>query len=167
MMRPGAGPASITAQQRDVNVKIVGVNQTARTVTVQMPNGSTTTLRVPSEWRNWNTIKKGDTVRATIVDSMAVWVQKSAGRHTVPEMRTVTIQSRAGRPGMVVNTMKMTGRVQSVDMQNRTITVTGPGARSRTFRVHSGVDLRNIKTGDDIVMRHTEAMALNLQKTTR
>lgn len=165
--RVGAGPGAISVTERTMNMKVMDVNQSARTVTLQMPNGTSTTFRVGSEVRNLGQLKKGDMIRATVLDSTAVYIQKAGARPSATEMRSVTLSPRGGKPGMVTaNTIRMTGKIQSIDTQNRMITVMGPGNRTRTFRVSPNVDLRNLKTGEDIVLRHTEAMLINLQRTT-
>lgn len=164
--RVGTGPGAITIDSRQVNLKVTAVNPTARTITLQMPNGTTMTYKASRDVRNLNQIKRGDTVRATVIDTLAVYVQKQGTRPTVSETQTVTLSPR-GRPGTAVssNTIRMTARVQSVNMQNRTVTVMGPDNRSRTIKVGSNVDLRGLKAGDTIVLRHTEAMVLSLQRT--
>ena len=166
--RIAAGPAPVAVSTTQVTAKVVGVSQSARTVTLQMPNGTMVTYKVPAEVRNFSQIKRGDTVRATVVQSVAVYVQKSGARPTATETQTVTLAPRGARPAMIrTSTIRITGRVQSVDTRNRTITIIGPANRSRTLMVGPNVDMRSIRPGEDIVLRYTEATALELQKTTR
>ncbi len=166
--RPGAGPGTITVTERTVNLTVVDVNPTARTITLRMPDGSTTTYRVPAQVRNLGQFKRGDTIRATVVDSMAVYIQKTGTRPSVTETQTVRLSPRGGKPGVITaNTTRITGKIQSVDTANRTITVIGPGNRSRMYRVGTNVDMRNLRAGDSVVLRFTEAIALDLQRPAR
>lgn len=166
--RAAAGPGTVAIDTQQVNAKVVGVSQAGRTVTLQMPDGRIVTYKVGTEVRNFSQIKRGDTVRATVLNALAVYVQKAGGRPTATESQTVTLAPRGARPGMIVsNTIRITGKVQTVDMQNRTVTLTGPGYRSRAFKVGPGVDLRGLKAGDDVVLRYTEAVAIDVRKPTR
>lgn len=166
--RTAGGPAPIAISAEQVSAKVVGVSQSARTVTLQMSNGRIVTYKVPADVRNFNQIKRGDMVTATVLDALAVYVQKSGGRSTATETQTVTLAPKGARPGMIVaNTIRVTAKVQLVDMQNRTVTLTGPSFRSRAFKVGPNVDLRGLKPGDDVVVRYTEAVVLNVGKPTR
>lgn len=160
-----AMPGGIVVDSKQVTVKVVGVNQTARTLTLEMPSGNTVTYRVGKNIRNFSQIKKGDTIKATLLDSLAVYIQKHGGKPTATETTTVVLSPRGAMPGAIVaNTIRITGKIQLVDAQNRTITVTGPSYMSKAFKVGHNVNLSGLKAGDDVVVRYTEALAINVQK---
>lgn len=159
-------PGGIAVDTTQVTVRVVGMDQTARTLTLQMPDGKTMTYRVGKGVRNFGQIKKGDLIKATLLDSLAVYIQKSGGRPTATETTTVVLSPKGAMPGMIAaNTYRITGKVQLVDTQNRTITITGPSYRSKAFKVGPNVrNLSSIKAGDDVVLRYTEAIAIDVQK---
>lgn len=75
------------------------------------------------------------------------------------------ISSEPGRAS-VVHTVKTSARVVRIDAATRTITL--KGSHGRTMDVVAGDDVRNfdqIKVGDVVVARYTEAVALELRKT--
>ena len=159
-------PGSIAVDATQVTVKVVNVDHSARTMSLQMPNGKIKTYKVGKEAKSFSQIKKGDLIKATLVDSLAVYVQKSGGRPSAAETTTVTLSPRGALPGMIIaNTYRITGKVQLVDMRNRTITITGPSYRSKAFKVGPNVkNLASVKAGDDVVLRYTEALAIDVQK---
>ncbi len=161
-----AMPGGIAVDATQVTVKVANVDHSARTMTLQMPNGKMKTYKVGKAAKGFSQIKKGDLIKATVIDSLAVFIQKSGGKPSATETATVALSPRGAMPGMVVaDTYRITGKVQLVDMQNRTITITGPSYRSKAFKVGPNVrNLASIKPGDDIVMRYTEALAIDVQK---
>lgn len=164
-MRIGAGPGAIAIDTSQVDVKIIGTSPSANTVTLQLPNGKIQTYKVGKDVRNLAQLKKGDTIKATVIDAIAVYLQKTGARPSATETQTVTLAPRGTKPEMIVsNTIRITGKVQLVDTRNRAVTMTGPSYKSKTFKVGSNVDLSGLKAGDNIVVRYTEAVALSLQK---
>jgi len=167
-MRAAAGPGTIAIDARQVTVRVVGVSESARTVTLQLSNGKIVTYKVGKDVRNFAQLKRGDTIKATLLDALAVYIQKMGGRPTATETQTVMLAPKGAKPGMIVaNTIRVTGKIQLVDMTNRMVTITGPGGMSKGFKVGHNVDLRGLRAGDDVVVRYTEAVALDVQKPMR
>ena len=60
----------------------------------------------------------------------------------------------------------MTARVEDIDYKNRTVTLRGPQQKTVTLKVDKDVKKFNeVKKGDEIVVKHTEALAINVQPT--
>lgn len=159
-------PGAIAADTTQVMVKVVGVNSVARTITLQMPNGKTMTYKVGKDVRSFGMVKKGDMIKATLLDALAVFIQKHGGKPMATETTTVVLSPRGAMPATIVaNTIRITGKIQTVDMANRRVTVTGPSGMSKAFKVGSNVkNLAALRPGDDVVIRYTEALAMDLQK---
>ena len=67
--------------------------------------------------------------------------------------------------GLVAETVELTGSVELVDPEKRTIAVKGPAGNIRTLKVDKAVkNFDQIKKGDQIVLRFTEAFALSVAK---
>ena len=59
--------------------------------------------------------------------------------------------------------MEVNANVEKIDYQKRLITLKGPEGNVRTLKVDPRVKrLNEIKVGDDIVLRRTEAVALDV-----
>jgi hypothetical protein len=79
---------------------------------------------------------------------------------------TKTAPAQGSKPGVVrVDTVELTGKVDAVDKDKRTVTVTGPRGRTATLKV--GPDVKNfdqIKAGDQIKLRYLDSIALFVRK---
>lgn len=168
-MTSASMPGGIVVDTTQMTAKVVGVNAAARTVTLQMPNGKTIAYKVNKDVKGFGTIRKGDLIKATVLDALAVYIEKHGGKPTATETATVMLSPKRAMPGMIVaDTIRITGKIQNVDMQNRRVTVTGPGGMSRALKVgHNVKSLAALKAGDVVVVRYTEAVAIDLQKPKR
>lgn len=161
-------PGNITVDAVQVTAKVVSVNQATRTVSLQMPDGKIKTYKLGKDVKGLNMLKKGDTIRGTLLDALAVYIQKSGGRPTATETTTVMLAPRGTTGFVVADTIRITGKIQYTDMQNHTVTITGPSGMSKAFKVGSNVkNLSTLRPGDDVVIRYTEALAIDLRKPTR
>jgi hypothetical protein len=62
---------------------------------------------------------------------------------------------------MVVDTVEVTAKVEAIDPATRTVTLRGPDGGTRTLKVDERVRrLDEVKAGDEVVVRHTEALAI-------
>ena len=61
----------------------------------------------------------------------------------------------------MVETVEVTAKVEAVDPAKRTVTLRGPEGGVRTIKVDERVRrLEEVKPGDEVVVRHTEALAI-------
>ena len=166
--RAAAPPGGIVIDSVQMTAKVIGIDHAKHTLTLQLPDGKTRTFKFSKHVRNVAQLKVGDRVTATLTDVLAVWVQKKGGAPKATEKMSETVMlTPRGMPeaAVVAETIQVTGKVQYVDAQNRTVTVTGPGGRSRTFKVGPHIrNLARLKAGDDIVVRYTEALVINVRK---
>jgi ribosomal protein L6P/L9E len=73
----------------------------------------------------------------------------------------------ASRPGegAIASVVTVSATVEAIDKEDRVVTLKGP--QGNLFNVVAGPEVRNfdqIKTGDQVVVRHTEALTLELKK---
>ncbi|MCB1824572.1 MAG: hypothetical protein KDJ54_08355 [Candidatus Competibacteraceae bacterium] len=64
-------------------------------------------------------------------------------------------------------TVTMTATVRAVDLKNRTVTLKQKGGKP--FTIHVGEEVRNlpqVRVGDQVVMKYTEAMAVRISRDT-
>jgi hypothetical protein len=78
----------------------------------------------------------------------------------------VALAPKGQKPaGLMAETIELTGNVESVDSKKRTIAVKGPAGNVRNFKVDKTVkNFSQIKKGDQVVLRITEAVALSVVK---
>jgi hypothetical protein len=59
----------------------------------------------------------------------------------------------------------VTAKVEAIDPQKRTVTLRGPQGNAVTLKVDEQVQkFDQVKAGDELVVRHTEAVAIAVQK---
>ena len=159
-------PGVVYAERTRVTATVKAIDKSQRTVTLERPDGRTVTLRVPPAARNFDQVKVGDTVRAEYLDAVALFVRKSGGPPQVGEKTAVAVAPEGEKPaGMMVETVELTARVEAIDLAARTVTLRGPEGNVRVVTVDESVErLDAVKPGDEVVVRHTQALALTLDR---
>ncbi len=137
-----------------------------RMITLKGPQGNLVTFKVNDDVKNLDKVKEGDKVVAKYLESVAVFVRKTSDPPSVGELDAVGVAPKGAKPGLVmVQTDEITAKVNAVDVKKRTITLTGPEGKTKKFKVDKSVQkLGEIKKGDDITLRVTQALAIDVVK---
>jgi hypothetical protein len=162
----GDKPGVVVAEAVKVTATVEAVDKDKRTITVKGPQGRMVTLKVGPEAKNFDEIKVGDKVLVEYLDALAVFVRKSAAPPEAGETVAVGVAPRGKKPAaVVVDTTELTAKVKAIDYAKRTVTLEGPEGKTKTIKVDPRVKrLGEVKVGDELVIRHTEAMALAVNK---
>jgi Cu/Ag efflux protein CusF len=156
-----AAPAAITAVEVTATATVEAVDPANRTVTLRLADGTTHTYNLAKDVTNLNQINAGDRVKATVIESMAVYVRKAGTPPEAAERSTVTLAPKGQKPGMIAaDTLEVTDKIAAIDIANRTITLQGTGGKPQTLTVGPNVNLANLKKGDDVVVRYTQGLAV-------
>ena len=105
-------------------------------------------------------------VNASYLESVAVFVQKAGSPPSAEQAQAVSLAPKGEMPaGVVAQTTQITANVEAIDYKNRTVTLKGPEGGVRTIKVGNNVKkLDEVKVGDQVVLRITEALALDVTK---
>jgi hypothetical protein len=162
----GAGRGVVIAERTTVAATVEDIDRSQRTVTLKGQEGKSVTLKVSDQVRNLDQVDVGDTVQAEYLKAVAIVVLPSGASAASGETRAVKVAPRGGTPAAtVVETKQITATVEAIDYDTREVTLRGPGGDSRTVVVDPSVErLRDVKVGDEVVVRHTEAVALTVKK---
>jgi hypothetical protein len=141
---------------------VQSVNPADRTVVLQHPDGSLTTYECGSEVRNFDQIKVGDQVTATVAESLALGLMKGGGIPIGAGTSSAIVRAPLGaKPGgKIVDTVGFTAKVMSVDAQNRKVTLQTVDGQTQTVKVGPDINLANVNPGDDVGVRVTRAFAI-------
>ena len=150
-------------------VKLTGtvkaIDMDKKMVTIEGSGGRTVVVDAKNA-RNLDQVKVGDKVNLAYIESMALFVRKADAPPSATESQEVQLAPKGEKPGgMITKTVELTGSVESIDTQKRTIALKGPAGKVSTFKV--GPEAKNfgqIKKGDQVVLRYTEALALSVVK---
>ena len=161
---PSGRPGVVIADVTVLNASVEAIDKDKRTVTLKGSGGRTVTLTVGPSAKNFDQVKVGDTVKIRFLDSVALFVRKSGEPAGATETQAVSVAPKGKKPeGIVVNTVEISAKVEKVDYDKRLLTLKGPEGNARTIKVDPQVKrLREVKVGDDIVLRQTEAVALQV-----
>jgi Cu/Ag efflux protein CusF len=155
-----AKPGGVIVDVIKLTGTVKAVDLDKKTATVEGSGGRTVVVNAKNA-RNLDQVKVGDKVNLEFLDSIALFVRKSDTPPSATETQAVALAPKGQRPtGIVAETIELTGNVESIDAKKRTIAVKGPAGNVRTFKV--GPEAKNfaqIKKGDQVVLRFTEAIA--------
>jgi len=142
------------------------IDASKRTLTLRFANGMTQVYKLDKAVRNFDQIKVGDNVSATYIESVALFVRKSHEKPGAGELQTVTLAPKGAKPGAIItNTIEITAKVEAINYRMRAVALKGPEGVLRIFPVDRGVkDFKNVKVGDELVLRVTEAVAIAVDK---
>jgi hypothetical protein len=145
--------------------KVTAVDSAKRTVTLTNDAGETNIYQLGKNVRNFDQIKVGDQVRATLLESVAVAVSKSGASPDAGARGVVAVAPKGAMPGVIMaKTRQITAKIVSVDSTARTVTVEGPMGGKPTIKVGPNVNLGELQAGDNVTLRVTNALAIRVEK---
>ena len=158
-------PASFAAQAVSASATVEAVDHAQRAVLLRRQDGTLLALRLGPEVRNLDQVRKGDRVVATYLESVAIFVAEDDGRPGATTTRKVEIAPLGDKPRVVsTNVSEIRARVESVDLEKRTLTLVGESGSIGSFHVDPSVErLDEVEPGDDVVARITEATAIEVK----
>jgi len=82
-----------------------------------------------------------------------------------PTEAIATDRSEAGKKpeGVVARTVTLNGTVESVDMDKKIATIKGSGGNTVEVKMQHPERWQNVKVGDTITAKYSEALALSVQ----
>lgn len=142
------------------------VDAASRMVTLKGPQGNLVTFKAGDAVKNLDQVKVGDKVVAKYLESVAMFVRKSSDPPSAGEIDAVGVAPKGAKPGVVmVQTEEVTAKVTAVDVKGRTVTLMGPEGKTKKIKVDKSVkNLDKLKKGDDITLRVTQALAIDVVK---
>ncbi len=159
-------PGAVVAGTATVTATIEKIDAATRNVTLKFPDGKTQVITCGPEVRNFDQMKVGDQVKATYAESVAIWVRKSTEKPSAGQVETVEVAPKGAMPGAVMTkTTEVTAKVEAIDYKKRTVTLKGPEGNVNTYPVDERVKrLNEVKVGDEVVLRVTNAFAISVER---
>ncbi|MGH7177365.1 MAG: hypothetical protein ACREJC_08300, partial [Tepidisphaeraceae bacterium] len=158
-IKPGDAEMAIEAITTTATVE--SIDATNRLVTLKGSQGGTRTIHLGKECINFDQIKVGDKVKATLAEAMAVAITKAGGPPSADLGMLVARAPAGSKPGVIIaDTDQITSKLEAIDAESRTVALIGPDGKTRKMRVGSNVDLSALKIGDDVVVKCTQALAI-------
>ena len=159
-------PAAIAIDTATATATVKSIDYSTRTLTLESPGGVTHIYKAGNDVINFDSIRQGDRVRATVSEALAISVRKAGVPSNPRNATTVSLAPKGAKPGIfVANTVEVNGTIESIDAAKRTITLRKPAGEPRTLKLAPTVKLANLRKGDDVVVRYTQAVALFVDKS--
>jgi len=151
--KPGLIQGGITVEviQEPVTVTTIDISQ--RTITLkQANNDSMKTFNVSETVKNFDQVKVGDVIKATVKAQLSVYILDH-GR--------LANADGTSHP----KTMNFNAKVLQVDRSYRILTLQFINGRNMTIKAGLNVMLDKMAPGDDVVMRSHEVTAIEIKKS--
>jgi hypothetical protein len=159
-------PGVVAAEMAVMTATVQAVDYKNRTITLKDPDGSVATLDVHRHAKNLDQVKVGDKLEVEFYKSVILYVAKADGKPEAVGAAAVGVAPRGDKPGIeAVDVLEVTAKVDAIDHKKRTITLTGPQGGTVTLAVDKHAKHFNeVKKGDQIVARVTEAVVMTIRK---
>ena len=158
-------PGGVTVNSVEVTAEVTAIDTKNRKVTLLLPDGEKETVNVPPEAVNFDQVRVGDLVKATLTEKVVIYLDEEGA--SVPDgyAAGVALAPKGAQPGGVVaEAVKVTATVTAIDQVKRTATLRFDDGTTKTLTVRDDIDLSKRKVGEKVVFIVTEMVALSVEK---
>ena len=158
-------PGGVFVNTVEVSVKVAAVDTANRKLTLLLPDGEKTTVKVGPEAVNFDQIQTGDLVKATLTEELVVYLDEEGAATPDGAAAMVALAPKGAQPGgLVAEAVQVTATVTAIDPAKRTATLRFEDGRAKTFPVRDDIDLSQRKIGEKVVFLVTEMIAISVEK---
>lgn len=148
-----------------ITATVQAINVNERLVILGDDEGNVQVVEASPEVKNFDQIALGDEVRIEFFESVALFLGSPADKPVESETQVMHTAAKGDKPGMVaVDVLEVIATVVAIDKENMKVKLKGPDGNVVTVKVDPAMgNLENIKVGDNIHARYTEALAISVQ----
>jgi hypothetical protein len=158
-------PGGVFVETYKNTATVTAIDAADRKVTLVTPDGRKETFKAGPEVVNFDQIRVGDQVKATVTQQLAVYMAKDNPPASEGATTLVTLAPKGAKPGgLVANTVQVIAKVKAIDLKHHKATLELPDGTTKTFAVRKDVDLTQRQIGEEVVIRTTEAVALKVER---
>ncbi len=158
-------PGGVFVNTVEVSAKVTAIDASNRKVTLLGPDGDKFTVKVGPEAINFDQIRVGDMVNATLTEELVVYLDEEGAPSRDKAVAVVKLAPKGAKPGgIVAEALQVTAKVTAIDQANRTATLQFKDGSTKTFPVRDDIDLSQRKVGEQVVFRVTEMIAISVEK---
>ncbi len=159
-------PSLDLSEELAVTATVEAIDYDTRHVTLKGPKGNSMTFYVDEEAYNFKEVEVGDLLDIQYHASIAINLEKGSGQDpTLVSGGAMTRAPEGQKPeGKVYNVISVRAIVEDIDYENRTVDLKGPRGNVFTVEVDESVEnFKNIKKGDEVSAKYTEAVAITVR----
>ena len=158
-------PGGVVVNTVDVSARVTAIDKANRKVTLLAPDGEKYQVKVGPEAVNFDQVKVGDLVKATVTEELVVYLEEEGASSGSGEAGVVALAPKGAKPGGVVAQVRqVTATVVAIDRTKRTAKLQFEDGSIETFPVRDDIDLSKHRVGERVVFRHTEMIAITVEK---
>ena len=158
-------PGGIIVNTLDVSARVTAIDTSNRKLTLLKPDGDKFTVKVGPEAVNFDQIRVGDLVNATVTEELVVYLDEEGASAPDGAAGLVALAPKGAQPGgLVAETVQVTATVTAIDRTNRNATLRFEDGSTKTFPVRDDIDLSQRKVGEKVVFQVTEMIAISVEK---
>jgi hypothetical protein len=141
---------------------VESVNKETREIKVVDANGKIHKFVAGDMVANFDQIEPRDRIVTEYLESVAVFVVPE-GSPSMGDMGMVEVAPLGEKPGMAMaDTYMVAAKIDAIDTDTRVVTLRGDDGFQTALRVADDVNLGEVKVGDEVRMRVTEAVAIKV-----
>jgi Cu/Ag efflux protein CusF len=158
-------PGGAVGRTVEMQATVTAIDVATRMVTLKGDDGIETTMQVDNRARNLAQVKVGDVVKVAYVQALAWQLSKSTKMEPTVEVEEAAGRTEPGQKpgGAAGRRITMTAQIEAIDTAAGTVTLKGPGGKSRTIKAKNPENLKKVKVGDLIDISYTEAVAIKVE----
>ena len=162
-------PGKVRASQTiKMTASVLSIDMGSRDVLLMDSQGRLHTINVSDQARNLDQVHVGDKVTVEYTEAISLQLRKrdAAGGPPASAEESMVRSPKGAKPGGAVG-RKVTAiaTVTAVDPKKQTVTLRGPLGNEYDLAVLDPNQLKAIKTGDEVEVTYTEALAISVQST--
>ncbi len=158
-------PGGAAVQTYELTATVIAMDRASRKLTLLGPDGIKQTVTVGPEAVNFDQIQVDDQLKVTLAEALVVSVANESEPPSDAAAGLVALAPLGAKPeGLVAKTVQVTARVTALDREARKATLQFEDGTTRTVTVRRDVDLSQRNIGDRLVLRLTEAVAIEVKK---
>lgn len=159
-------PSIEMSEVSEVTGRVVALHRGQRIVSLRGPQGNVVTFKVDPAVRNFDQVRVGDEVKLQFYESVAIFVTSDGQPPAADGAVALAVAPKGARPGgEVVEVTEVSATIQAINPARRVLTLRGPQGNVFPVTVDRSVQGFNaLRVGDNVHVRHTEALALTVSK---
>ncbi len=158
-------PGGLATRVAIMEATVADIDYEKRSVSLEDGKGSRRTITVGPEVVNFDQIAKGDTVSIEYIEEQVIYLS-DVDEHAEESVAVAEVRAAEGEvPGaLAVEVVEIVAKVTAVDLENHTATLTFSNGTSVVHAVRPDVELLESHVGREVVIQHTTAMAIAVEK---
>jgi hypothetical protein len=158
----GGGVAEVIT----MTAEVIAIDKQNRTVTLKKEDGGEVVIEAGEEARNFDQIEVGDTLNASYMESIEIFLGEHGAAPATEEGQVVERAAKGEMPaGIMAKAVQVSASVTAIDKENRVLTLALEDGRTIERAVDPAVEaFDKLKVGDTINVRLTRVLAVDVER---